>query len=71
MSLKKKLKLINSFNFEDKTLLDIGCGTGDFLKIAQDNSWTVSGIEPNDSARQIANNKTNNSVFNIEQAIKI
>ena len=65
--LKRKITLINSFNSEEKTLLDIGCGTGDFLKAAQDNDWHVSGIEPNHSARDIANKKTNNSVFNTEK----
>lgn len=70
MSLKRKLRLINSFNFEDKTLLDIGCGTGDFLKVAQNNGWTISGIEPNDSARNIANSKTNNAVFKVEHLEK-
>ncbi len=63
ISLKRKLKLVNSFKSEDKILLDIGCGTGDFLKVAQSNGWNVSGIEPNPSARNIANAKTNNSVF--------
>ena len=63
ISLKKKLSLINSFSSEEKSLLDIGCGTGDFLKIAQQNSWKVSGIEPNQEARKIANSKTNSSVF--------
>ncbi|MCK0108263.1 class I SAM-dependent methyltransferase [Flavobacteriaceae bacterium S0825] len=67
ISLKRKITLINSFNSEEKKLLDIGCGTGDFLKAAQDNNWYVSGIEPNHSARDIANKKTNNSVFNTEK----
>jgi len=67
ISLKRKITLINSFNYEEKKLLDIGCGTGDFLKAAQDNNWYVSGIEPNHSARDIANKKTNNSVFNTEK----
>ncbi|GAB5565120.1 MAG: class I SAM-dependent methyltransferase [Winogradskyella sp.] len=66
ISLKKKLKLINSFNSETKTLLDIGCGTGDFLETAQKDNWNVTGIEPNESARQIANSKTNNAVFEIK-----
>lgn len=67
ISLKRKLKLINSVSNEAKNLLDIGCGTGDFLKIAKDNNWNVSGIEPNKKARAIANQKTNNSVFEVEQ----
>jgi 2-polyprenyl-3-methyl-5-hydroxy-6-metoxy-1,4-benzoquinol methylase len=70
ISLKKKLNLINSFSSEEKNLLDVGCGTGDFLQIALDNNWNVSGIEPNDQARKIANKKTNNSVFEIEQLLK-
>ncbi|OEK06060.1 methyltransferase [Flavivirga aquatica] len=67
ISLKKKLKLINSFASESKNLLDIGCGTGDFLRTAKGNYWIVSGIEPNEKARAIANRKTNNSVFETEQ----
>lgn len=67
ISLKRKLKLINSFQSEEKKLLDIGCGTGAFLKIAQDNDWQVSGIEPNEKARVIANEACNNSVYNIEK----
>ena len=66
-SLKQKLKLINGFKTETKTLLDVGCGTGDFLKTAKDNNWIVSGIEPNAEARIIANQKTENVVFDIEQ----
>ena len=66
-SLKQKLKLINGFKTETKTLLDVGCGTGDFLKTAKDNNWIVSGIEPNAEARIIANQKTENLVFDIQQ----
>ena len=70
ISLKRKIKLINLFSSEDKKLLDVGCGTGDFLQIAQQNNWKVSGIEPNEDARQIANSKTNKSVYNIEQLLE-
>lgn len=70
LSLKKKLNLINSFSVESKKLLDIGCGTGDFLQTAQQNNWKVSGIEPNEQARIIANNKTNSSVFETQQLLK-
>jgi len=70
IALKRKLELINSFDSEEKKLLDVGCGTGDFLKIAMDNKWMVSGIEPNENARAIANKKSNNSVFDIKHLIK-
>jgi len=66
IALNRKLKLINGFNSQSKTLLDIGCGTGDFLEKAQQNNWNVTGIEPNKKAREIANDKTNNSVFKSE-----
>ncbi len=70
MSLKKKLKLINSQTKTTKSLLDVGCGTGDFLELAQKNNWNTTGIEPNKNARAIANAKTNNSVFEIEELLR-
>ncbi|WP_299332802.1 class I SAM-dependent methyltransferase [uncultured Psychroserpens sp.] len=70
IALKRKLKLINSFNTLEKNLLDVGCGTGDFLKVALDDNWNVHGIEPNQNARTIANTKTRDSVFNIEHLLK-
>lgn len=36
------------------SLLDIGCGNGDFLVAARNAGWTVAGIEPNAYARGIA-----------------
>ncbi|WP_298340749.1 class I SAM-dependent methyltransferase [uncultured Algibacter sp.] len=70
ISLKKKLNLINSYSSQEKNLLDVGCGTGDFLEIAQQNNWHVTGIEPNEKARNIANKKTNNAVFKTDQLLK-
>ena len=56
-TLKRKLRLIDSFNTEDKTLLDIGCGTGDFLVTCSNMGWKVSGVEPSEKARSMAANK--------------
>lgn len=67
LALKKKLILINSFHLESKNLLDVGCGTGDFLIAAKKNGWSVFGIEPNKQARIIANSKAPNSVFETEK----
>ena len=64
------MNLINAFASEEKVLLDIGCGTGDFLETAQQNKWQVSGIEPNEKARQIANKKTNQSVYETKDLSK-
>lgn len=71
ISLKRKLRIINSYSLSGKKLLDIGCGTGDFLKIAQQNNWDITGIEPNGRARTIANKKTNNLVYGAEKLIKL
>lgn len=71
ISLKKKLKLINSFKSEEKNLLDIGCGTGDFLETVLNDNWKITGIEPNEKARAIANSKTNNAVFETEYLTKL
>ncbi|WP_299005003.1 class I SAM-dependent methyltransferase [uncultured Tenacibaculum sp.] len=56
-TLKKKLKLINSFNTEDKLILDVGAGTGDFLKVCENGGWKITGVEPSDKAREFAESK--------------
>ncbi|WP_439130840.1 class I SAM-dependent methyltransferase [Polaribacter sp.] len=57
ITLKRKLKLINSFKTKEKNILDVGAGTGDFLKVCKNNSWNVFGTEPNLEARNIAQKK--------------
>ena len=56
-SLGKKVSLINRFTTHDKTLLDIGAGTGDFVLAANGREWKTCGIEPNANARDKAANK--------------
>ena len=67
-TIKRKLQLINSFKTEQKTILDIGCGTGDFLNICKLNGWETTGVEPNIHAHKLASKKLNidpddNSLF--------
>ncbi|MFK7813215.1 MAG: class I SAM-dependent methyltransferase [Maribacter sp.] len=50
-SLAKKVNLINNYSKKKKTLLDIGAGTGDFLKAANSKGWNAEGVEPNHQAR--------------------
>jgi len=57
ITLKRKLKLINSFNTKSKKVLDVGAGTGDFLKVCKMNSWEIFGSEPDSGARNIAAKK--------------
>lgn len=71
ISLRSKLKLISSYCVTDKSLLDVGCGTGDFLKLAQAKGWSVVGIEPNEQARYIANKKTRGQIFDEDYMFKL
>ena len=56
-SLKKKLSILNKYSPSKGKLLDVGCGTGDFLRTCQADGWEVSGIEPNPQAQNIAREK--------------
>ena len=56
-SIKKKLKMVNNLKRDKGLLLDIGCGTGDFLAACQKGGWSIVGIEPNDKARQLTKGK--------------
>ena len=56
-TLTKKLKLINSLTRTEKTVLDIGCGTGDFLVRCKKDNWSVAGVEPGRNARKRAQQK--------------
>lgn len=56
IALKNKLKLINAQSAKGK-LLDIGAGTGDFLVVAKNDGWNITGIEPSAKAKGIAINK--------------
>ncbi|PWK17848.1 2-polyprenyl-3-methyl-5-hydroxy-6-metoxy-1,4-benzoquinol methylase [Arcicella aurantiaca] len=53
-TLKGKLNLINSLIPQKGKLLDVGCGTGMFLNVCREDGWKVNGIEPDNGARQIA-----------------
>jgi len=50
-SLSKKVNLIDLYSRKKKTLLDVGAGTGDFLKAANNKGWDAEGVEPNHQAR--------------------
>jgi 2-polyprenyl-3-methyl-5-hydroxy-6-metoxy-1,4-benzoquinol methylase len=51
-TLRKKIKLINQFSKNGKSILDIGCGTGEFLAMAKKENWYTFGVEPNQTARE-------------------
>ncbi len=64
IAIKKKINLIENLNTKNKTILDIGCGTGSFLGMIRDKDWKVCGIEPNEKARKIAMDNHSIQVFN-------
>ena len=51
ISIKRKYKLVSSYEEKGK-ILDIGCGTGDFLNMCKKNHWSTKGIEPSKKARK-------------------
>ncbi len=52
-SIKRKFAVVEEAIHTGK-ILDIGCGTGEFLRYCQSRGFTVTGVEPNDKARLYA-----------------
>lgn len=52
-----KLDIVERAVTDRGILLDIGAGTGDFLKAAHDREWEVLGFEPNEKAKSNAQKK--------------
>ncbi|MCF6181847.1 class I SAM-dependent methyltransferase [Lutibacter sp.] len=63
INIKHKLNVINLLPKEEKKLLDIGCGTGDFLVACKKNNYKIFGVEPNEKANKIATKKIGESVY--------
>lgn len=62
-TLKRKIALISSFSFKQKTLLDFGAGVGSFVRAAHKAGWKSIGIERSFDARKAANKLLKDSVF--------
>ncbi len=56
-NLTRKVSVIDALSNGNKTLLDVGAGTGDFLVAAKKRGWKITGIEPNRTARERAEKK--------------
>lgn len=56
-NISDKVKTVTRANSGTGRLLDIGCGTGDFLAVAKSVGWQTVGFEPNDKARNLALSK--------------
>lgn len=56
-TLKQKRKLAQRLVPLKGKLLDVGCGTGDFLQICLQDNWNCTGVEPGKQPREIAASK--------------
>ncbi|MFP4471218.1 MAG: class I SAM-dependent methyltransferase [Bacteroidales bacterium] len=53
ISLRKKYSLISKYK-PSGSILDVGCGTGEFLNFMKQHRWETTGIEPTEEARNFA-----------------
>jgi len=53
-AIKGKLDIVSAYHPQPKSLLDYGCGTGEFLAAAKKSGWVCAGLEPDPGARQQA-----------------
>ena len=60
-SIHNKYKIVKKY-IQSGKILDIGCGTGEFLAYCRKRGFEVSGIEPNEKARIYAQSEHNISV---------
>lgn len=72
INIKNKFKIVkneistyngNDNNISSISLLDIGCGIGDFLHYAQEKGYNISGIEPTDDTRKSAEAKLGKKIM--------
>ena len=54
-NLRSKYQVVSGVNLlKEKTILDIGCGTGEFLKYCSGKGYLVCGMEPGEKSRETA-----------------
>lgn len=69
--LKRKETWVASAHAEVGTLLDIGCGTGYFLDHMAQSGWQVTGLEPDDQARELATRNGTHTVLPSTEIFKL
>src|SRR5690625_1275899 len=69
ITLRQNVRSIGSPKVNENKLLDFGSGTGDFLQVAERQSWNVYGVEPNFQARQLAKKKGLTMFSSLEELV--
>jgi 2-polyprenyl-3-methyl-5-hydroxy-6-metoxy-1,4-benzoquinol methylase len=67
-TLRGKEKLIRKAS-STRTLLDIGCGTGQFLEHSKNNGWKINGVEIDPAARALASQTTQTEIYDKLESI--
>ena len=67
INIKNKFKIAVSNQLSAVSILDIGCGVGDFLLYAKEKGCNVTGIEPSEDARKIAEKKLDCKISSPEE----
>jgi len=62
ITLRYKYSIVQKYSI-GKALLDIGCGTGEFLNYCQKKNFETTGIEPNTKARNFASEELGLNIF--------
>lgn len=70
IALRRKTSLVKNHTAGNK-ILDIGCGTGEFLKVCKKEGFDVTGIEPNEKAATFAKEVNQIPVFSEEHLEKL
>ena len=72
ITINGKKNTIKHFTKKAKgTILDIGCGTGVFLKSMKNAGWDVTGLEPDAGARKIANELNGINTYGPERLFEL
>ena len=70
-TLRTKRKIVRRIaQKKSGTLLDIGCGTGNFLGIMKQSGWNIKGVEVNKETRKLAELNTDSVILDPTEFLK-
>ena len=67
INIRNKFRIATSGHQSAVSILDIGCGVGDFLLYAKEKGCNITGIEPSEDARKIAEKKLDCKILSPEE----